>query len=172
MKNMFIVALSILSSACGKHVTCDFFVYGACVSIQDYPVTEEMVQQALDMTEASVNEVYPGLNMVEYIQAHPLTIEAVDSEEIPGLRGRNILNNIKVHYINESAENNCMEFVYVLGHELLHYVAQHHIYTTVRLNQQHMVPYLFVDWCLSNMMHSRSCAEHDVWMDSKDYCGF
>jgi hypothetical protein len=141
--------------ACAEEAPdCDFFVEGACVITNSFPVDAEMITKEFRAIELEFNEVseFQGNPLLLGLLAeeHELQIEWVaypgpffwsveDNDWMPA-RGvysePNGQPTIQLRYpwkpmappVNEGAA--CQEKYYVLGHELLHFIDYHYLQAT------------------------------------------
>lgn len=151
---------------CGREETkCNLEVYGTCVWTNGYELSEERLLWELQEVETDVNRFYPGLDLYSLNSDHNLTITFVPPESM-NARGLYNNGNVKVHIVDEEDSARCMETYYVMGHEVLHFVAEFYLGVSNEQNAAHNVSGIFIRGRFVDT------AEYWIYVNTQTYCGY
>lgn len=171
----YIPFILILSACNGP----DFTTSGIAVFTNGYNIDPAMIDFAVDMTEQRVNETTSlNYNLPAFFDMLVVSAEYV-SEKDPALRhdgkfARGVARgtSVWVRHIEDEPETQCMEYYYVLSHELLHIIAGYALDASGEDNRDHNVEGIFFEWAWNNGLPLDETAEFWIYLDIKDECGF
>ena len=164
-------------SACDPSISCDCVVDGLCVIQDGFAISQEKLSWEIDKVNTTVNQFFPGLVLTDLIEQQSLELFFVPEERMSGLRGdysATGAETIRIRQYNPAPGDEdiaCMEAYYVFGHELLHFIARHHLGVSEELNAAHNIPHLFLMVEKSGNIPTDD-VEFIIYMDTKNYCGF
>jgi len=178
----FLVILFLFSS-CGTSRECaGFYVEGVCVVPHIYPIEQEMIKETVKYTENAVSRFYDTVSVKEKANETELIAHYVEKVGI-------CETCMGVYYpvsweieVEASLEPNtpdemfreCVARYYIFGHELMHFIS-HEITNkdeddVYELNKTHVIPNMFLQWCIAEKIHRSHCAEAWMIIDVRNMC--
>lgn len=131
---------------------------------KEYLIVEEYINKYID-------KYYPAAGHVDVLDMfthHPISVHYVYELDNRG-EFHMSTNDIVLRYpaANGSDIDACVEKYYLLGHELMHYVAKYHLGVSDSDNALHNVPHIFF---YNAPIEDRDNAEWYVYMDTYSVC--
>jgi hypothetical protein len=157
MRTLIVLAVLIVS-ACGAD--CDFVTSGLCVVTNGYAIKTRQLDAAITLTQDHFNDdCSKGIDLVSLLDEYGVTMEFVEQITDKGKHPLGIYNTgtydigieynvyfatsddpmVLEHTMEWRTKHDCIEMYRVVGHEVLHFIAQIVLDETDR-NYDHSVP--------------------------------
>jgi hypothetical protein len=182
MKQLFL-GLCFLLIGCGEHFCEGFSVYGMCVETGSFDINVDMVSLSAVTTEFYMDRFGRKVDLETAAWNYNLVIQYISFNEI-GCDECLGLYQPGNYYIEIGAKNlsptstrvdrhrECLMRYYNLSHELLHFISIEVFEDSVELNEEHMVPHTFRDWCAeAPNVDASECIEYQTYLPITNKCG-
>lgn len=164
MRGLFLL---IFFSACSP--APDFVVKGLVVFANGYDVDPATVEHVIELVEDGVAEHYAPWNAESSFSRHGAELEYVDA--IDGLPES--VAGVQLGPFLKVKGEDCWTRYKVLGHEILHFVAQFHLNFPPEINATHLVPHFFGVWADEVGQPFEDTVEVKVFRNiAKSVCGY
>lgn len=158
------LAIFILFAACGTEVPNSIYLDDG-----GYDISEEMVGFVIDEVEYQFSRYYGRPDIRRLANKVGLSIY-YSQEEPEEYRGIYYYDGNKIEIRPGQIENPvdfCVEKYYVLGHELMHFLAENYLHL---VGVGHDVPNVFLSWAYHNDLSFEETAELYVYVNIRSRC--
>lgn len=179
MKYLTVLVTVLFLSACGD----DNFINmcGAEVDPGPFEIRSDLFCQAVRITEHAVNRRrLLTLDLYECMRNKDLKVKYLPPPRPKGESGGSLrglyYSDRSIELWPDSGDENkytpwglCIEMYYVLGHELLHFLAEEELSERDK-GKTHDIPDLFLQGAWEIGLYSKLAAEFDIWIDINEMC--